>query len=151
MKIERQFGEATLTIEAGHMARQASGAVTVRCGDTLVLVTAVATEQQRTGIDFVPLTVDYQERFYAVGRIPGNFFRREVGRPSEKETLTSRFIDRPCRPLFPKTWNYETQVIATALSVDENYDPDILAMIGASAALQISDIPFAGPIAGTKV
>lgn len=151
MKVERKFGAATLTIETGHMARQASGAVTVQCGDTVVLVTAVASGQQRTGIDFVPLTVDYQERFYGVGRIPGNFFRREVGRPSEKETLTSRFIDRPCRPLFPKTWNYETQVIATALSVDESYDPDILAMIGASAALEISDIPFNGPIAGTKV
>jgi polyribonucleotide nucleotidyltransferase len=151
MKVERKFGSATVTIEAGHMARQTGGAVTVRCGDTMVLVTAVASKDQRTGIDFVPLTVDYQERFYAVGRIPGNFFRREVGRPSEKETLTSRFIDRPCRPLFPKTWNYETQVIATALSVDENYDPDILAMIGASAALEISDIPFQGPIAGTKV
>ena len=151
MKVERQFGSATLTIETGHVARQASGAVTVRCGDTIVLVTAVGTEDQRLGIDFVPLTVDYQERFYAVGKIPGNFFRREVGRPSEKETLTSRFIDRPCRPLFPKSWNYETQVIATALSVDEKYDPDILAMIGASAALVISDIPWAGPIAGTKV
>ncbi len=151
MKVERQFGAATLSIETGHMARQASGSVTVRCGDTVVLVTAVATKDQRTGIDFVPLTVDYQERFYAVGRIPGNFFRREVGRPSEKETLTSRFIDRPCRPLLPKTWTYETQVIATALSVDDNYDPDILAMIGASAALEISDIPFNGPIAGTRV
>jgi polyribonucleotide nucleotidyltransferase len=151
VKVERQFGAATLTIETGHLAKQASGAVVVRLGDTMVLVTAVGTEDQRVGIDFVPLTVDYQERFYAVGRIPGNFFRREVGRPSEKETLTSRFIDRPCRPLFPKTWNYETQVIATALSVDENYDPDILAMIGASAALELSDIPFNGPIAGTKV
>ena len=151
MKVERKFGAATLTIEAGHLARQASGAVTVRCGDTLVLVTAVATEDQRQGIDFIPLTVDYFERFYAVGRIPGNFFRREVGRPSEKETLTSRFIDRPCRPLFPKTWNFETQVIATVLSVDEDYDPDILAMVGASAALQISDIPFNGPIAGARV
>jgi polyribonucleotide nucleotidyltransferase len=151
MKVEREFGAARLSIETGRMARQASGAVTVRCGDTIVLVTAVASEEQRVGIDFVPLTVDYQERFYGVGRIPGNFFRREVGRPSEKETLTSRFIDRPCRPLFPKTWNYETQVIATALSVDEDYDPDILAMIGASAALEISDIPFNGPIAGAKV
>ncbi|MFH1090537.1 MAG: polyribonucleotide nucleotidyltransferase, partial [Pseudomonadota bacterium] len=135
----------------GQVARQANGAVMVRCGETVVLVTAVATEDQRTGIDFIPLTVDYQERFYAVGRIPGNFFRREIGRPSEKETLTSRFIDRPCRPLFPKTWNFETQVIATALSVDEHYDPDLAAMIGASAALVISDIPWAGPIAGTKV
>ena len=151
MKVERKFGAATLSIETGHMAKQASGSVTVRCGDTMVLVTAVGTKDQRLGIDFVPLTVDYQERFYAVGRIPGNFFRREVGRPSEKETLTSRFIDRPCRPLFPKTWNYETQVIATVLSVDEHYDPDIVAMIGASAALELSDIPFNGPIAGTKV
>jgi polyribonucleotide nucleotidyltransferase len=151
MKIERQFGSAVLTIEAGRMARQASGSVTVRCGDTMVLVTATASEEQRVGIDFIPLTVDYLEKFYAVGRIPGNFFRREIGRPSEKETLTSRFIDRPCRPLFPKSWNYETQIIATALSVDEDYDPDILAMIGASCALEISDIPFNGPIAGTKV
>lgn len=151
MKVEKQFGATTLSIETGRMAKQASGSVTVRCGDTMVLVTATASESQRVGIDFIPLTVDYVEKFYAVGRIPGNFFRREIGRPSEKETLTSRFIDRPCRPLFPKTWNYETQIIATALSVDEDYDPDILAMIGASAALQISDIPFNGPIAGTKV
>ncbi len=151
MKVERKFGAATLSIETGHMAKQTSGSVIVRSGDTVVLVTAVGTEQQREGIDFIPLTVDYQERFYAVGRIPGNFFRREIGRPSEKETLTSRFIDRPCRPLFPKTWNFETQIIATALSVDEDYDPDILAMLGASAALEISDIPFNGPIAGTKV
>ena len=151
MKVERPFGAATLTIETGIMARQAGGAVTVRCGDTMVLVTATASADQRTGIDFVPLTVDYMERFYGVGRIPGNFFRREVGRGSEKETLTSRFIDRPCRPLFPKTWNYETQVIAMAISVDEAYDPDVLAMIGASAALTISDIPWKGPIAGTKV
>jgi len=151
MQIERKLGEASITIETGHLARQASGAVTVRCGDTVVLVTVVATEEQRVGIDFVPLTVDYQERFYGVGRIPGNFFRREIGRPSEKETLTSRFIDRPCRPLLPKTWNYETQIIATALSVDEHYDPDTLAMIGASAALEISDVPFNGPIAGTRV
>jgi polyribonucleotide nucleotidyltransferase len=151
MKVEKKFGAATLTIETGRMARQASGAVTVRCGDSMVLVTAVGTTDQRGGIDFVPLTVDYQEKFYGVGRIPGNFFRREIGRPSEKETLTSRLIDRPCRPLFPKTWNYETQIIATALSVDEHYDPDILAMIGASAALEISDIPFQGPIAGARV
>jgi len=151
MQVEKKLGEATITIEAGHVARQASGAVTVRCGDTVVLVAVVATQDQRTGIDFVPLTVDYQERFYGVGRIPGNFFRREIGRPSEKETLTSRFIDRPCRPLLPKTWNYETQIIATALSVDEHYDPDTLAMIGASAALEISDVPFNGPIAGTRV
>jgi polyribonucleotide nucleotidyltransferase len=150
-KVEAQYGTAALTIEAGHIARQASGAVTVRCGDSVVLVTAVATNEQRLGIDFLPLTVDYQERFYAVGRIPGNFFRREIGRPSEKETLTARQIDRPCRPLFPEGWNYETQVVATVLSVDEFYDSDLLAMIGASAALEISDIPFHGPIAGMRV
>ncbi|MBW2051962.1 MAG: polyribonucleotide nucleotidyltransferase [Deltaproteobacteria bacterium] len=151
MKVERQFGVATLSIEAGHVARQANGAVTVRCGDSMVLVTAVATRERRTGIDFVPLTVDYQERYYSVGRIPGNFFRREVGRPSEKETLISRLIDRPCRPLFPEGWDFETQLIATVLSVDEDYDADMLAMIGASAALEISDIPFQGPIAGMRV
>jgi len=151
IKVEAQYGSAALTIEAGHIARQASGAVTVRCGDSVVLVTAVATNEQRTGIDFIPLTVDYQERFYAVGRIPGNFFRREIGRPSEKETITARLIDRPCRPLFPEGWNYETQVVATVLSVDEFFDSDLLAMIGASAALEISDIPFQGPIAGMRV
>ncbi|MBW2061576.1 MAG: polyribonucleotide nucleotidyltransferase [Deltaproteobacteria bacterium] len=151
MKLEKQFGEATLIIEADHVARQASGAVMVRCEDTIVLVTVVSTRDQRTGIDFLPLTVEYQERYYSVGRIPGNFFRREVGRPSEKETLIARLIDRPCRPLFPEGWNYETQIIATVLSVDEDYDADMLALIGASAALEISDIPFQGPIAGTRV
>jgi len=151
MKVERPFGAATLSIETGHLAKQANGAVMVRCGETMVLVTAVATQEQRTGIDFIPLTVDYEERFYAVGRIPGNFFRREIGRPSERATLTARLIDRPCRPLFPKGWNYETQIICTVLSVDDDYDADMLAMIGASAALEISDIPFKGPIAGARV
>ncbi len=151
MKVETKFGEATLTIETGHMARQASGAVTVRCGETMVLVTVVATDEERADIDFLPLTVEYLQKYYAVGRIPGNFFRREIGRPSDREVLAARLIDRPCRPLFPKGWTYETQIIATVLSVDENYDADMLALIGASAALEISDIPFEGPIAGVRV
>lgn len=146
-----KVGGRTLSIETGKMARQASGAVMVQYGDTLVLVTAVSTDEMREGIDFVPLTVEYQEKGYAAGRIPGNYFRREIGRPSEKETLTARIIDRPIRPLFPKDYRYETQVIATVLSVDKEYDPDILAVTGASAALDISDIPFAGPIACVRV
>ena len=151
MKVETNFGDAKLTIESGKIAKQAGGSVVVTMGETIVLATAQASNEKREGIDFLPLTVDYQERFYAVGRFPGNFFRREIGRPSEKETLTSRFIDRPCRPLITKSWTYETQVIAQALSVDEKYDPDLLAMLAASAALTLSDIPFDGPIAGTRV
>ena len=141
----------TLSIETGRMAKQASGAVLVQYGETIVLVTAVSTSTIREGIDFLPLTVDYQEMSYAAGRIPGSFFRREIGRPSEKETLTSRLIDRPLRPLFPKGYFYETQIIATVLSVDQENDPDVLALIGASTALEVSDIPFNGPIAGLRV
>ncbi|MDR0548461.1 MAG: polyribonucleotide nucleotidyltransferase [Deltaproteobacteria bacterium] len=151
MKVETKFGDSKVTIETGRLAKQAAGSVVVTMGETVILATAQASQETREGIDFLPLTVDYQERFYSVGRIPGNFFRREIGRPSEKETLTSRFIDRPCRPLINKNWTYETQVIAQALSVDEKYDPDLLAMLGASAALTLSDIPFDGPIAGTRV
>ena len=151
MKVETKFGDAVVSIETGKVARQAGGSVIVRMGETMILATATASNDKREGLDFVPLTVDYLERFYAVGRIPGNFFRREIGRPSEKETLTSRFIDRPCRPLFNKSWTYETQVIAQAISVDDKYDPDLLAMLGASAALTLSDIPFNGPIAGARV
>ncbi|MDR3135067.1 MAG: polyribonucleotide nucleotidyltransferase, partial [Deltaproteobacteria bacterium] len=151
MKIDTMFGDIAISIESGKIAKQASGSVLVTMGETVVLATAQASYEKREGIDFLPLTVDYQERFYAVGRIPGNFFRREIGRPTEKETLTSRFIDRPCRPLISKGWNYETQVIAQALSVDDKYDPDLLAMLAASAALTCSDIPFEGPIAGTRV
>lgn len=146
-----EVGDRTLSIETGKMARQASGSVVVRYGETIVLVTAVSTDEIRAGIDFVPLTVEYQEKGYAAGRIPGNYFRREIGRPTEKETLTARIIDRPIRPLFPKNYRYETQVIATVLSVDKENDPDILAVVGASAALEISDIPFAGPIACVRV
>jgi polyribonucleotide nucleotidyltransferase len=150
-RFSTEISGRVLTIEAGKVAKQASGAVTVSYGDTVVLVTAVASDQVREGIDFLPLTVDYHEMLYAAGKIPGSFFRREIGRPSEKETLTSRLIDRPLRPLFPKGYRYETQVIATVLSVDQENEPDILALIGASAALEMSDIPFAGPIAGVRV
>ncbi|UCD87337.1 MAG: polyribonucleotide nucleotidyltransferase [Desulfobacterales bacterium] len=146
-----EVGQRTLSIETGRMARQADGSVVVRYGETMVLVTAVSTDELREGIDFVPLTVEYQEKGYAAGRIPGNYFRREIGRPSEKETLTARIIDRPIRPLFPKDYRHETQVIATVLSVDNENDPDILAVTGASAALEMSDIPFAGPIACVRV
>jgi polyribonucleotide nucleotidyltransferase len=141
----------TLSIETGRVAKQASGAVLVQYGETIVLVTVVSSSEIREGIDFLPLTVDYQEMSYAAGRIPGSFFRREIGRPSEKETLTSRLIDRPLRPLFPKGYHFETQIIATVLSVDQENDPDILALIGASAALEVSNIPFKGPVAGIRI
>ncbi|MDD5452559.1 MAG: polyribonucleotide nucleotidyltransferase [Desulfovibrionales bacterium] len=150
-RFSTEISGRVLTIEAGKVAKQAGGAVTVSYGDTVVLVTAVGSDQAREGIDFLPLTVDYHEMLYAAGRIPGSFFRREIGRPSEKETLTSRLIDRPLRPLFPKGYRYETQIIATVLSVDQENEPDILALIGASAALEMSGIPFAGPIAGVRV
>jgi len=146
-----EIGGRPLVFETGKMARQASGAVFVRYGETGVLVTAVCSDRLREGIDFLPLTVDYLEMAYAVGRIPGGFFRREIGRPSEKETLTSRLIDRPIRPLFPKGFFHELQIIATVLSVDTDNDPDIIALNGASAALQISEIPFQGPIAAVRV
>lgn len=145
-----EIGGKTLSIESGKLAKQASGSVVVRYGDTIVLVAVVSSAEERPA-DFLPLTVEYQEKGYAAGRIPGNYFRREIGRPSEKETLTSRLIDRPIRPLFPKEYRYETQIIATVLSMDQENDPDILAMIGASAALEISDIPFSGPIACVRV
>lgn len=138
-------------VETGRIAKQANGSVVVTSGQTVVLVTAVATNDVREGIDFLPLTVEYQEMSYAGGQIPGNFFRRDMGRPGEKETLISRLIDRPLRPLFPDNYHYETQVIATVLSTDKENEADMLAMLGASAALEISDIPFLGPIAGVKV
>lgn len=140
-----------LNIETGRIARQANGSAVVAFGETVVLVTAVSTDEIREGIDFMPLTVEYEEMSYAGGRIPGNFFRRDMGRPSEKETLTSRLIDRPLRPLFPKNYRYETQVIASVLSTDKENEADVLSMIGASVALEISDIPFKGPIAGVRV
>jgi len=149
MKFSAEVGGKPLTIEAGKIAKQASGSVVVQYEDTIVLVTAVSEDTERD-TDFLPLTVVYQEKIYAAGRIPGSYFRRERG-ATEKETLTGRLIDRPIRPLFPKGYRNETQVIATVLSMDKENDPDILAMVGASAALVISDIPFAGPIAGVRV
>jgi polyribonucleotide nucleotidyltransferase len=150
-KVEAEIGGRVLSIESGKVARQASGSVWITYGDTVVLVTATAAKESKADMGFLPLTIEYQERLYSVGRIPGSFFRREIGRPTEKETLTCRIIDRPLRPLFEEGWMTETQVIATVLSADQKNDPDILAMIGASAALAVSDIPFLGPIAGVKV
>ncbi|MGK9451089.1 polyribonucleotide nucleotidyltransferase [Acidithiobacillus caldus] len=150
LRKEVDFGGQRLCLETGRMARQADGAVLVTLGETMVLVTAVGRRELKPGQDFFPLTVNYQEKAYAAGRIPGGFFKRE-GRPTEKETLTSRLIDRPLRPLFPKGFLNEVQVIATVLSVDQENDPDIPAMIGASAALAISGIPFQGPIGAARV
>ncbi|MEW5909350.1 MAG: polyribonucleotide nucleotidyltransferase, partial [Thermodesulfobacteriota bacterium] len=151
MMVKTDVGGRTLSLQTGKVAKQASGSVVVQYGETIVLVTVVSSDEQRTGIDFLPLSVEYQEKIYAAGRIPGNYFRREIGRPSEKETLTARLIDRPVRPLFPKKYPYETQIIATVLSMDQENDADTLAMIGASAALELSDIPFNGPIASVRV
>ncbi|MGD0397656.1 MAG: polyribonucleotide nucleotidyltransferase [Syntrophobacteraceae bacterium] len=149
--IQVEVGGRSLSFETGEVARQAGGSVLMRYGDTVVIVTATKEDRVREGIDFVPLSVDYKEMSYAAGRIPGGFFRREVGRPSEKETLTSRFIDRPIRPLFPKKWPFETQVIATVMSVDMDNEPDVVALTGASAALHVSSIPFGGPVAAVRV
>jgi polyribonucleotide nucleotidyltransferase len=143
-------GRQTLSIETGRLAKQADGAVIVRSGDTVVLVTACAASSPREGIDFLPLTVDYREYTYASGRIPGGFFKRE-GKPTEKEVLTSRFIDRPIRPLFAAGWRHETQIIAMVLSADTENDSDVLAITGASAALSLSSIPFTTTIAGVRM
>lgn len=150
-KITTELGGRPLTVETGRLAKQANGAALVTYGETVVLVTATAAPDARADIDFLPLTVEYQERLYAVGKIPGSYFRREIGRPSEKEILTCRFIDRPIRPLFAVGYNHETQIIATVLSADRDNDPDLPAMLGASCALMVSDIPFSGPIAGVRV
>ncbi len=147
---EIDWGGRKLVLETGKIARQADGAVLVSYGDTVVLCTAVAQKTPKVGIDFFPLTVNYQEKTFAAGKIPGGFFKRE-GRPSEKETLTSRLIDRPIRPLFAKGFRNETQVICTVLSHDLENDPDVVAMVGASAALTLSGIPFLGPIGGARV
>jgi polyribonucleotide nucleotidyltransferase len=149
--VKTKINGKEFSISTGKVAKQAGGAVLVQYGETIVLVTAVSSKDPKAEISFLPLTVEYQERIYSAGRIPGNYFRREIGRPSEKETLTSRLIDRPIRPLFPEGYSYETQVIATVYSMDKVNEPDILALVGASAALQISDIPFEGPIAGIRV
>jgi polyribonucleotide nucleotidyltransferase len=145
-----QYGNHQVTLETGEIARQAGGAVLVKMADTVVLVTAVANKGLREGIDFFPLTVDYQEKFYAGGRIPGGFFKRE-GRLTEKETLTSRLIDRPIRPLFPETFRHEVQVIATVMSMNPEVDGDIPALIGASAAVCLTGVPFKGPVGAAKV
>jgi len=145
-----QFGQDTVTLETGEIARQASGAVMVTIGGTSVFVTVVAKKEAKAGFDFFPLTIDYQEKAYAAGKIPGGFFKRE-GRPSENETLTSRLIDRPLRPLFPKGYYNEVQVICTVVSLNPDIDPDIPAMIGASAAMSLADVPFNGPIGCCRV
>ncbi|HJR11470.1 MAG TPA: polyribonucleotide nucleotidyltransferase [Rhodanobacteraceae bacterium] len=145
-----QYGEHAVTIETGEIARQASGSVIVSMGGTVVLVAAVAAQKAREGQDFFPLTVDYQEKFYSAGRIPGGFFKRE-GRPTEKETLTSRLIDRPIRPLFPEAFKNEVQIVATVVSLNPEVDGDIPALLGASAALTLAGIPFKGPIGAARV
>jgi polyribonucleotide nucleotidyltransferase len=149
-KVVTEFHGRTLSIESGRLAKQAGGAALVQYGDTVVLATVVAAKTGREGIDFFPLTVDYQEKTFAAGRIPGGFFKRE-GRLSEKETLTSRLIDRPIRPLFPDGFRNETQVIATVLSVDKENEPDIVAMVAASAAIHVSDVPFDGPVGAVRI
>jgi polyribonucleotide nucleotidyltransferase len=149
-KREVRIGSRTISIETGKLAKQADGAVVVRSGDTMVLVTACHAATPREGIDFLPLTVDYKEYTYAAGRIPGGFFKRE-GKPPEKEILTSRLTDRPIRPLFPEGWHYETQIIALVVSADTDNDPDVLAITGASAALAVSEVPLQKTIAGVRV
>jgi polyribonucleotide nucleotidyltransferase len=139
-----------LSIDTGKLAEQANAAVTVHYGDTVVLVTACASKELREGVDFLPLTIDYEERLYAAGKIPGGFIRRE-GRPSEQATLASRLTDRPLRPLLPKEWRNDVQIIITVLSVDQENDPDILAVIGSSAALMLSEVPFYGPVSAIRV
>ncbi|MDH3310507.1 MAG: polyribonucleotide nucleotidyltransferase [Gammaproteobacteria bacterium] len=145
-----QYGKHSVTLETGEIARQASGACVASMGDTVVLATAVTMKEPMPGKDFFPMTVDYQEKTFAAGRIPGGFFKRE-GRPSEKEILTSRLIDRPIRPLFPEGYTSEVQIIATVISVDPDIDPDIVAMLGASAALKLSGAPFNGPIGAARI
>src|SRR6187399_1353257 len=148
--VEIDWGGRPLKLETGKIARQADGAVLATYGETVVLATVVAAKAPREGVDFLPLTVDYQEKYYAAGRIPGGYFKRE-GRPTEKETLVSRLIDRPIRPLFADGWRNETQVIVTTLSHDLENDPDILALVASSAALTLSGAPFRGPIGAARV
>src|SRR5271168_4998340 len=147
---ELDWAGRKLVLETGKIARQADGAIVATYGETTVLATAVAQRTVRPGLDFFQLTVNYQEKAFAAGKIPGGFFKRE-GRPTEKEVLTSRLIDRPIRPLFAKGFRNETQVVCTVLSHDIENDPDIVALVGASAALTLSGVPFMGPIAGARV
>jgi polyribonucleotide nucleotidyltransferase len=148
--VESHIGSTTIQFETGKMAKLADGAVTVRCGETIVLVSAVSATRIKEGQDFFPLTVDYREKAAAVGKFPGGYFKRE-GRPTEKEILTARMTDRPLRPLFPKGYLYDTQIISVLLSADGENDPDMLSINGASAALMVSDIPFAGPVGAVRV
>src|SRR5947209_9029863 len=147
---ELDWGGRKLVLETGKIARQADGAVFATYGESTVIATVVSAKEPKPGIDFLPLTVNYQEKFYAAGRIPGGYFKRE-GRPTERETLTSRLIDRPIRPLFAKGYRCDTQIIVTTLSHDLENDPDIVAMVAASAALTLSGVPFMGPIGGARV
>src|SRR5687767_14702958 len=149
-RVELDWGGRKLTLETGKIARQADGAVVATYGETTVLATVVSMREPKPGQDFFPLTVNYQEKYYAAGRIPGGFFKRE-GRPTEKETLTSRLIDRPIRPLFADGYKNDTQVVVTVLSHDLENDPDIVGMVAASAALTLSGVPFMGPIGGARV
>ena len=146
VKKEINWGGKKLTLETGRVARQADGAVMLTCGDTVILATAVAAKSAKPDIDFFPLTVNYQEKYYASGKIPGGYFKREA-RPTESETLISRLIDRPIRPLFPNSFRNEVQVLPTVISYDKDNDPEVLALIASSAALAISGIPFMGPVA----
>src|SRR6187431_1585080 len=150
LKESIKLGDRDLSVETGRLAKQADGSVVIRYGDTMLLVAAVSALTPREGVDFFPLTVEYRESQFAAGRIPGNYFRRE-GRPNEKEVLTCRLIDRPCRPLFAEGYRNETQVIATVISADTDNNPDVIAITGASCALFLSDIPFMNPIAGVRV
>ncbi len=150
-RVEAEIGGKIIAIETGKIAKQASGSVVIRSGETMVLVTAVGAGENKPDASFLPLTIEYQEKLAAVGRIPGNYFRREIGRPSDNEVLTCRIIDRPLRPLFADGYSAETQVIATVLSADPDIQPDILALTGASCALTLSDIPFNGPVAGGRI
>src|SRR6266851_1640651 len=149
-KLEIDFAGRKLSLETGRLARQAHGSVLATYGDTVVLATAVSQYEPRPNMDFLPLTVDYVEKTFAAGKIPGGFFKRE-GRASEKEILTSRLIDRSMRPLFPKGYDRETQIIVTVLSDDRDNDPDMLSLIAASAALEVSDIPHNGPVAAVRM
>src|SRR5437764_11308002 len=149
-RVELDWGGRKLVLESGRIARQADGAVLATYGETTVLATVVSAKEPKEGLDFLPLTCNYQEKFYAAGRIPGGYFKRE-GRPTEKETLVSRLIDRPIRPLFAQGYRCDTQVIVTVLSHDLENDPDVVAMVAASAALTLSGVPFMGPIGAARV
>src|SRR6058998_4113939 len=149
-RVAAEIGGREFSIEMGKVARQADGAAYVSYGDTVVLATACAAKEAREGVTFLPLTVDYRENTYSAGKIPGGFFKRE-GRPSEKEVLTSRLIDRPMRPLFPESWRNETQIVSMVLSADSENDPDVIAVTSASAAAYCSDLPFEKPIACVRV